>query len=282
MDWIKCIKEDKESGANELRELAAKAILEFITKPHSKDSLFDFLNQLAIAKPTMAPIKVLVKSIITETKDLKELNFIDQKVRAIVTTAPNLAALIKNAHKVLTNKKVVLTYSYSSTVFEALRTLNEISVFISESRPNFEGRKLALKLREAGLKVIFITEAEISRFIRDVEVIVVGADRVTEDSVINKVGTLAIAIMAKEFKVPCYVVCGIDKFLSKKEAKVEEIPENPNEIWTENGIKILNFYFEEIPIKYFTGIITEQGIISQKLLSKKLQEKRNRERTNLT
>lgn len=263
------IKSDKKSGASELREIAQKAILEFISKPHSKETFLYFLNQLSETRPSMAPIKVLVNSILTEIKDLRDLNSIDQKVSAQCRHDFKSCThtLIKNAATILKDKKTILTYSYSSTIFRVLRTFPEFNIIVPESRPNFEGRKLALKLQDAGLRVIFITDAEISRFIRRVEIVLIGADRVTENSVINKVGTKGIALLAKEFQIPCYIVCGLDKFLSKKEFPFKEEAKNPEEIWAKKGIEVVNFYFEEIPLKYFTAIITPQGIILPKDIS---------------
>ncbi len=264
MDWVEHIKNDKESGASELKELACRSILEFISKPHSKESLLNFLQALDDARPSMAPIKVLTRAIITEIRDFENLQGIDQKVKEVVnTSSTKLDALIKNAEKVLADKKSILTYSYSSIVLEVLKGIGkgDSSVFVPEGRPNFEGRKLALKLSDAGLKAILITDAEISRFMKDVEIVLIGADRITEDSVINKVGTFSIVLLAMEFKIPCYVVCGRDKFLSKKVMPFKELPKDPKEIWDAQGIEVLNFYFEEVPIKYFSGIVTDERIV---------------------
>ncbi|MCK4307354.1 hypothetical protein KAW50_03895 [candidate division WOR-3 bacterium] len=265
MNLIEHIKNDKESGANELKGIARQGILEFISKSHSKESLFNFLHALELARPSMAPIKVLTRTIIAEVKDLEDPYKIDQKVKEIVNASfIKLDALIKNAEKVLTNKKVILTYSYSSTVLKVFVGVGfklTPTIFVPEGRPNFEGRKFASRLSSAGLRVVLITDAEVSRFMKDTEIVIIGADRITEISVINKVGTFSIALLAREFKIPCYVVCGRDKFLSKIIAPFEESPKDPKEIWDIEGIEVLNFYFEEVPIKYFTGIITDDKII---------------------
>ncbi len=272
MDLLQQIKSDKESGASELKKFAKRAILEFISRPYLKEELFNFLNQLFSIRPSMAPIKVMVDLIISEIKDLQEPKLINEKIKEILSTEINFKTLIKNVTRVLKDKKIILTYSYSSTVFEVLCKFSVLSVFVPESRPNFEGRKLALKLQSAsgeeGLKVIFITDAEVSKFIKDVDIVLLGADRVTEDSVINKVGTFGIALLAREFEIPCYVICGMDKFLSNKDTPFKEASKEPNEIWDKEGIQILNFYFEAIPLEYFTGIITDKKIfLPQDVLS---------------
>jgi len=221
----------------------------------------------------MAPIQRLTRNIEKVIKE--EPKNIKTKVEEILEREKelDLDAIIQNASHVLKDKKVLLTYSYSNTVLQVIKSFPYLKVIVPESRPVYEGRILTRALLKAKLKVIFITDAEISRFMEQSDVILVGADRIMEDSLVNKVGTKAIAIMAKEFEIPIYAVCGTDKFLSEQTSPFKEEMKSPDEIWKIeeiNGLEILNFYFEKVPLPYFTGIITEQGIIPPQNISKYL------------
>jgi len=83
----------------------------------------------------------------------------------------------------------------------------------------------------------------------------------------------ATAIMAKEFGIPIYAVCGTDKFLSAQTSPFKKDMKSPDEVWkTEkiNGLEIVNFYFEKVPLPYFSEIITEQTITPPKDIPKYL------------
>ncbi|MFA5032915.1 MAG: hypothetical protein WC614_07840 [bacterium] len=251
------IKNDNTSGANDLEELARKAILSFISTPNSNEILLNFLKRLQSAKPEMAPIINTVDTIIQIVKTSKDTKIRNEKIKKMIITSDiDWNILIKNVTKVMKGKNVVLTYSHSSTVIEVLTHLKRtgFTVFVPESRPVNEGKNTAIMLKKAGLKIKFITDAGISKFIKDTDIVLVGADSFSTKYVINKIGTLAISLLAREYKIPCYVICGKNKFSN---ISLNETAKNPKEIWDIKGIEVKNFYFEKIPVKYFTGIITD-------------------------
>jgi translation initiation factor 2B subunit (eIF-2B alpha/beta/delta family) len=255
---IEKIRNDNISGANELDGLTRKAILSFISTPNSNKTLLNFLKKLKSAKPEMAPIMNTVDKVVKIAKTSKDIKLRNEKIKKMIS-APDIDwnTLTKNVTKVMKGKTVVLTYSYSSTIIEVLIPLSgtRLTVFVPESRPVNEGRNMAIKLKEAGLKIKFITDAGISKFIKDVDIILLGADSFSKEFVINKIGTLGIALLAREYKIPCYVICGKNKFSN---ISLNETAKNPKEIWDIKGIEVKNFYFEEIPVKYFNGIITDK------------------------
>lgn len=263
MDWINKIKENKLSGASELKKIASECILDFISKPYSKEELTDLLQKLEKTQPSMATIKNLVNLINDGIKNLDKIEDINKKIKEIINMPSiDIESLIKNISPILEDKKTVLTYSYSRTVYEILKNFTHLSVYVPECRPNYEGRRLAIDLHNAGIEVIVIIDAAIFKFIKNCNVVILGADRIMEDLVINKIGTFGIALAAQKLKIPIYVVCGFDKFLSKKLSPFKEDLKNGKEIWENTNIKVLNLYFEATPIDYFTGIITDKGIIS--------------------
>lgn len=267
MNYISSIRQDNKSGARELEELVRRAIYDFISHPYKKKSFLNFLNKLKSAKPEMTAIAALTGEIENKIKNLKNIKELNREIKSLLAV-PSIdwEILTKKASKLVHKKRNVLTYSYSSTVLEVLIRLKKFgfTVFVPESRPVFEGRKMALELQKTGIKVKFLTDAGVSRIIRDIDIVLLGADSFSKNYVINKTGTFAIALLSREFKIPCYVICGKNKFLNNSLSKnrnacftLNESPKKSKEIWSTKGIEIINYYFESVPIKYFTGIVTD-------------------------
>jgi methylthioribose-1-phosphate isomerase len=100
--------------------------------------------------------------------------------------------------------------------------------------------------------------------------VIVGADRVLADGyVINKIGTLTIAVLAKYFNIPFYVAAPSSTFDLKsklEEVKIEE--RNPKEVKKINNfyitvpkVKVLNPAFDATPPELVTAIITEKAVL---------------------
>ena len=167
-----------------------------------------------------------------------------------------------NALPYLKNKKKILTISNSRTVFEILKRLGAVnknlSVVLCESRPKFEGRVLAKKLLNENINTEVITEAMTAKYISGCGCVLIGADSVLKNSsIVNKVGSLQAAILCKYYKKPFYVLADKSKFSSKKTMKQRS--ESRNEIWQNAPHKaaLKNFYFETVPPKLISKIITE-------------------------
>ncbi len=169
--------------------------------------------------------------------------------------------IFTNALPFLRNKKSILTISNSRTVFETIKklaTVNSTKLTICESRPRFEGRILAKELARSKIKIDLITEAMASDYVRKCDCTLIGADIILKDgSVVNKVGSLQLALLCRHFKKPFYVVAEKSKFSRSK--KITHREELPDEIWKDppKGIAIKNFYFEKIPATLITKIFTD-------------------------
>jgi len=99
--------------------------------------------------------------------------------------------------------------------------------------------------------------------------VIVGADRIVKDAVINKIGTFNLAIISKKFRIPFYVAAPISTFdisSTSKRVKIEE--RDPTEVThiggkriTPEGVKVHNPAFDVTSLDYVEAIITEKGII---------------------
>ncbi len=105
---------------------------------------------------------------------------------------------------------------------------------------------------------------------RLVNKVVVGADRIVQDAVVNKIGTYSIAVLAHEHGVPFYVAAPTSTFdltQSSKDVIVEErSPEEVTHFCSQRiaprEVKALNPAFDTTPMKYVSAIICETGVLS--------------------
>jgi methylthioribose-1-phosphate isomerase len=104
---------------------------------------------------------------------------------------------------------------------------------------------------------------------RLIDTVVVGADRIVQDAVINKIGTFTIAVLAKEHGVPFYVaapkstldLAHVSKGVVIEERKADEVTHVGSERIAPDGIEVLNPAFDVTPLEYVTAIICEDGIL---------------------
>jgi translation initiation factor 2B subunit (eIF-2B alpha/beta/delta family) len=169
-------------------------------------------------------------------------------------------SLIKNNSK-------IFTHCHSTNVVKALiyakKHGKNFSVYNTETRPLFQGRKTAKELSRAGIKVTNFIDAAADIAIKQVDLVLLGADALLKDSVVNKVGSGMISELANNHKVPVYIVADSWKY-SHKKVKLEE--RDFKEVWNpkQNKIHIDNPAFETIQLNYLSGIITELGLMSYK------------------
>jgi ribose 1,5-bisphosphate isomerase len=122
--------------------------------------------------------------------------------------ASKTIAVIASQHM----KGVVMTHSASSTVREALTHTPPNRVVCTTSEPVGEGRELAEQLRQEGLTVEVVDDADAEHAVETVDLLLVGADTVFRDgSLVNKVGTVGLAETAKEKGIPVLVACEVIK-----------------------------------------------------------------------
>lgn len=142
----------------------------------------------------------------------------------------------------------------------------------TETRPRLQGAKLTVyELKRDGIDVTLITDNMVGYVMSQgmVDKVIVGADRVLRDGhVINKIGTLTIAIVASKYSIPFYVAAPSSTFdLNTPVDKVVIEHRDPREVLEINGkpitidVKVLNPAFDITPPDLITAIITEKGII---------------------
>jgi translation initiation factor 2B subunit (eIF-2B alpha/beta/delta family) len=136
----------------------------------------------------------------------------------------------------------VMTHSASGTVHEALTHTPPQHVVCTVSEPGGEGRGLAAALKVEGIETELIADEEGPAAAQESDLVLLGADTVFRDgSLINKVGTRAIASAAKEAGVPVVVACETFKLAPFD-------PHPPTED-----------IFDLVPAEMIDRVVTEEG-----------------------
>ena len=148
-------------------------------------------------------------------------------------------------------------------------------VFADETRPYLQGTRLtAFELAKENIPYSIVVEGAASYLMSQgkVDAIFVGADRIAANGdTANKIGTSTLAIVAKHYKVPFYVVAPISSFdISMEDGSHIEIEMRPETEITElRGIKLapagassVNPSFDVTDHRLITGIICEKGLIN--------------------
>ena len=216
-------------------------------------SVVYYLKRLVKAKKTYDEVK---KSSLAKINEIvKELEAKKKKIG-------------ESGTKLILNQSKILTISYSSHLMEifkqAVKLRRKFTVYCMESRPSFEGRAFAEELGSFGISAQIITDAAAGQIMKEINMVLTGADRVFEDGFINKTGSLPLAVLTKTFKIPYYIALETDKILQEYEQAVRFYPENPLEVYPgkKKNVSVLNVYFDSVPLEYVSKVVCEDGIFS--------------------
>jgi methylthioribose-1-phosphate isomerase len=185
----------REAGSRP-ETLAAAARRLVATRP-TNNGIRDVVTELlAVASATEGPLGPAVERAAAELRE--------RYLAAYRALGEHAAPLIPDGATVLTHcwADAYLT----ETVAAVLRSGKRIQAICTETRPYLQGARLtAESLAEMGVPTRLITDGMAAHLMSrgEVGVFVTGADRVTMDgAVVNKIGTLQIAVAAHEFGVP--------------------------------------------------------------------------------
>lgn len=204
----------------------------------------------------------------------------NEDVKANKSIGKNGAELINDGDVILThcNAGALATVDYG-TALGVIRAAwaqgKKIRVIATETRPLLQGARLTTyELKKDGIPVKLITDSMVGFLIQKkmIDKIVVGADRIVQDAIINKIGTFTIAVIANEYNVPFFVAAPKSTFdLNKKskdiiieERKKQEVTHFRSYPIATKGVDVFNPAFDITPYKYISAIIHETGVFFKK------------------
>ena len=181
------------------------------------------------------------------------------------------------------NKRIplkVMLISYSSTIINLLLKNKQfnIEIYVLESRPLLEGQRVAETLSPY-FKTHLIIDAAIGTFIDEIDTVLVGVDSILIDgSIVNKIGTFPLAVLANTRNIKVYAVCDLYKYNLKSHygysilISEKPIKEVYNREITNKFLEVHNYYFDITPAKYISGIISDLGVLGIKEFLEKVKK----------
>jgi len=261
-----------ETREDLIKELEESAEVLRKTRPTAVNLFWAIDRVMKKAWETLGTKKALAESVIAEANSMA-----DEDVKTNRRMGMYGAELLDDGDTVLThcNAGSLATVDYGTAlgvIRAAIEEGKNIKVISCETRPRLQGAKLTCyELMRDGIPVTLISDTMVGYVMLKgmVDKVVVGADRIVRDAVLNKIGTYNVAVLAFEHDIPFYVAAPMstmDQFRSSDDAVVEE--RNPMEITNvgcekiaPEGVKVFNPAFDITPLEYVDAVITEEGIL---------------------
>jgi len=270
---IKDIRKLRVQGANEIAIYSLCFLRQYV-KHHGFGKDFEIVaRKLEKVRPTA----VVLRNCIEILKKEKKASTIDRLIK-IINTAREQES--KYSDKIIHSQNVIMTYCHSGEAMSFIKhswTKNKkkISVIACLTEPQEQGVLTAKELSKEGIPVTLIDDNAMGHFIKDVDVVIVGADALRLEGLVNKIGTRLLATAASSAHKPFYVVANSLKLDRRENFKIEERP--VREIFRKitnkeriKGVEIRNPAFDITPWEFVTAVITEQGMILPSKIKKEL------------
>ena len=159
-------------------------------------------------------------------------------------------------------------------IYLAVEQGRRVHVFADETRPLLQGSRLtAWELTQAGIDVTVLADGMAATLMRGgaVDLVIVGADRIAANGdVANKIGTYALAVVARHHNIPFYVAApqstvdsatpsGCDIAIEHRDG--EELREWNGTLVVPQKASVYNPAFDVTPAELITAIITDEGVM---------------------
>nr|XP_055108176.1 translation initiation factor eIF-2B subunit delta isoform X5 [Symphalangus syndactylus] len=255
-----------------------------------QNSLTQFMSFLTQCRPLSASmhnaIKFLNKEITSvgsskrEEEAKSELRAaIDRYVQEKIVLAAQ--AISRFAYQKISNGDVILVYGCSSLVSRILQEAwtegRRFRVVVVDSRPWLEGRHTLRSLVHAGVPASYLLIPAASYVLPEVSKVLLGAHALLANgSVMSRVGTAQLALVARAHNVPVLVCCETYKFCERvqTDAFVSNELDDPDDLQCKRGehvtlanwqnhasLRLLNLVYDVTPPELVDLVITELGMI---------------------
>lgn len=146
------------------------------------------------------------------------LESIDLFIQERVTAAD--ALISSSASQKIDDGDVVLTFAKSSLVLQTLvkawKAGTKFRVIVVDSKPLFEGKRLAADLAAVGISVQYCLISAASHAIKDASKVFLGAHAMMSNGMLlSRCGTAVVAMLAHERDLPVIVCCESVKFTER-------------------------------------------------------------------
>jgi len=211
---------DYQGACKLIKEMKTRAVGQvilvlyaFLLAVKKKTPLKKVAEAINSARPTL-PFKVITDMVLdwqAQKLPLEKciLGFLDVLKNKRIQQAQEAADLIVDGDCILTHCNIS---GLMPLIGEFCRKQGKkISFMVTETRPYLQGMRLtAWELKEAGFDVTVICDNMVAEVMHEKKVnkVIVGADHMSlNGDIANKIGTYQIAILARHFNTPFYVLC---------------------------------------------------------------------------
>ncbi|MDD5616525.1 MAG: ribose 1,5-bisphosphate isomerase [Candidatus Methanoperedens sp.] len=277
------IKSMEIRGAGRIARAAARELLEY-SQRIAQDDIDEFNKKMKFAaellvgtRPTAVSLPNAVRAVmrykgttVDEAKiDIKRLaeGFITGSENAVKRIGEIGARRVRDGDTIMTHCN---SSAAISIMAEAHAQGKDITVIATESRPRLQGLLTISQLDKLGIKTSLIVDSAVRYFMKEVDLVVMGADAVTVNgSIINKIGTSQLAMAANEARKNVIIAAETYKFSPRSLlGELVEIEErDSSEVISKEklaqlpNVSVRNPAFDVTPREYIDLICTEVGAI---------------------
>ncbi|MFY1110867.1 MAG: S-methyl-5-thioribose-1-phosphate isomerase [Methanosarcinaceae archaeon] len=268
------------------------ALAAYLSSAKDMDSIMRDLKvagkAIVSTRPTAVNLGWGVKRVLNALSDAYDVAGVRDialyEARAIADEDVYINKLIgKHGAKLLEDGDTVLTHCNAGkmacvdwgtalgVVRSAVEQGKEIKVIACETRPLNQGSRITTwELMQDKIPVTLITDSMAGWAMRQelVNKVIVGADRITQDAVFNKIGTYTHSVLAREHEIPFYVAAPVSSFDFKGwEGSVKIEMRDPDELrffgseqLAPEDVEVYNPAFDATPMENVNAVITEKGV----------------------
>ena len=244
---------------------------------HGED-LDNAADEIKAARPTAINLFWAVDRVLNSDDPLEEaLTMYKEDIDTNLAIGRYGAEIIEDGDTVLThcNAGALACVDYGTAlgvIRSAFHQGKNINVICDETRPRGQGARLSVwEMQQENIPVKLIPDVASGYLMSQYKInkVVIGADRIAKGGVVNKIGSLMVALAAKHFHVPFYVSAPLSTFdmdTSVFDTEIEERDGDEVRYYggcriCPKGTEVINPAFDIVPKELITGIITENGII---------------------
>jgi methylthioribose-1-phosphate isomerase len=275
-------------GASALCLALVALYKKYSSKEEIKALIEEYSNKLISARPTAYNMYFAIDRIKNVINNEENLEKIKEKIlqEALKICEEDIKANMKiaeNGEKLIDDNDIILTHCNTGAlatvgigtalgIIAKAAESKKIQVFVTETRPKLQGSRLtAWELKKLGIPYKIIPDSAVGIVMkkRMVKKVLVGADRIfLSGHVINKIGTLNIALIANYYKIPFYVAAPTSTIDTKNKVEDVKIEERGKEevikikrfYIAPKDAEVLNLAFDITDPELIDAIITEKGI----------------------
>jgi translation initiation factor 2B subunit (eIF-2B alpha/beta/delta family) len=286
---VEPLRADTLSGAAAVASTASQVLrrgafeLPGDTAAEVRESLAFLAVKVLDAQPAMAPLVALAAQVLDAARGATDPHATrsaaaDAAERFRARLAGRQMEVARLAARLLPPRGTVLTVSSSSTVRDALlfdAAGRDLRVVCLEGRPMCEGRLMSEALAGAGIAVVYAVDAAADTLVAEADLVLMGADSIGDRGVVNKIGSLAVALAAGRGRVPVHVVADETKILPPgiPQSLADDRP--ASEVWdAPRGVVVWNRYFEALSLETITSVVTDEATYRPDELESRRREAR--------